>query len=73
MKVKLRFLGTDSDGGSCPTVFATDRGTIVIQGVRVTDPEALADLAARGLPHHETAVEVQPELLRFAELRERGA
>ncbi|MGW3346809.1 hypothetical protein ACWDA3_26150 [Nonomuraea rubra] len=66
--MKLRFLGSDSDGGTCPTVFATDRGTFVIQGDRVTDPEALAELAARGLPAHETVIEVKPELLRFARI-----
>ncbi|MGW0805283.1 hypothetical protein [Nonomuraea sp. NPDC002799] len=63
--MKLRFLGTTSDGGSCPTLYETDRGTFVVQGDRVTDPEALAELAARGLPDHETAVEVRPELLKF--------
>jgi hypothetical protein len=70
--MKLRFLGTDSDGGSCPTVFATDRGTFVIQGDKVTDPEALAELASRGLPDHETAIEVQPALLRFMKPSDSG-
>ncbi|MEU4232270.1 hypothetical protein AB0F17_48925 [Nonomuraea sp. NPDC026600] len=71
--MKLRFLGTTSDGGACPTLYETDRGTIVVQGDKVTDPEALAALRARGLPDHETAVEVRPELLRFAKLDEGGA
>jgi uncharacterized Ntn-hydrolase superfamily protein len=47
-------------GGSCPTVYATDRGTLVVQGAIVTDPEALA---AVNLPAHETLVEIPRELL----------
>ncbi|RZQ59852.1 hypothetical protein [Amycolatopsis suaedae] len=68
--MKLTFLGTDSDKGSSPTAWATDRGTFVVQGYRVTDDEALAALRERGLPDHETAVEVPKELLRF--FTERG-
>lgn len=64
--MKLEFLGTDSTGGSCPTMWRTDRGTLVVQGDKVTDPEALAALRERGLPDHETAVEIDPALLRFA-------
>jgi hypothetical protein len=48
------------DDGTCPAVFETDRGTIVVQGSIVTDPDALA---AMNLPAHETAVEVPAELL----------
>jgi uncharacterized Ntn-hydrolase superfamily protein len=47
-------------GGTCPAVYATDRGTFVVQGSVVTDPDALA---AMDLPTHETAVEVPAELL----------
>jgi hypothetical protein len=47
-------------GGTCPTVYATDRGTYVVQGSVVTDPDALA---AMHLPEHETAVEVPATLL----------
>lgn len=46
-------------GGTCPTLFATDRGTYVVQGAIVTDPDALA---AMNLPEHETAVEVPASL-----------
>jgi hypothetical protein len=42
--MRLHFLGSDSDKGQCPTLYATDRGTYVVQGWRVTDPEALGDL-----------------------------
>jgi len=48
------------DDGTCPTVYATDRGTLVVQGGVVTDPDALA---AMDLPEHETAVEVPAALL----------
>jgi hypothetical protein len=47
-------------GGTCPAVYATDRGTFVVQGSVVTDPDALV---AMELPAHETAVEVPAELL----------
>lgn len=63
--MKLTFLGTNSTSGGCPSVFATDRDTFVVQGVRVTDPDALAALAERGLPDHETAVEIPAALLPY--------
>lgn len=30
--MKLRFIGTTSGGGNCPTLYESDRGTIVVQG-----------------------------------------
>ncbi|WP_345732053.1 hypothetical protein [Cryptosporangium minutisporangium] len=63
--VKLTFRGTNSSHGSCPSVYETDRGTLVIQGWRVTDSEAIAALTERGLPAHETAVEIPMELLGY--------
>ncbi|WP_285730475.1 hypothetical protein [Nocardiopsis sp. ATB16-24] len=62
--MRLEFLGTDSRDGECPTLYRTDRGTIVVQGYKVTDPEALADL--RDLADDETVVEIPEKLLRFA-------
>ncbi|MEC3980438.1 hypothetical protein [Amycolatopsis sp. H20-H5] len=64
--MKLTHLGSTSKNGSCPELYQTDRGTYVIQGTRVTDPEALSALRARGLPDHETVVEVPVALLGFA-------
>jgi hypothetical protein len=61
--MRLTFVGTTSQGGQCPALYTTDRGTIVVQGDRVTDPDAIADL--RDLAPHETAVEVPRELFRF--------
>lgn len=64
--MKLEFLGTTSSKGQCPNLYRTDRGTFVVQGTRITDPDALATLRARGLPEHETAVEIPAALLNFA-------
>jgi hypothetical protein len=61
--VKLTLLGTESENGGSPTLYATDRGTYVVQGWRVSDPEAQAQLV---VPGHETVVEVPAALLRFA-------
>jgi hypothetical protein len=64
--MQLVFLGSTSNSGSCPNLYVTDRGTYVVQGLRVTDPEALATLRERGLPDHEIAVEIPAALLKFA-------
>jgi hypothetical protein len=65
--VRLTFLGTTSDTGNCPTAWATDRGTYLVQGARVTDPEALDRLRAQGngIPDHETVVEIPKDLVQF--------
>ncbi|WP_328343995.1 hypothetical protein [Micromonospora sp. NBC_00421] len=42
--MKLRFLTTSSNSGSCPSLYETDNGDIVVRGYRLTDPEALAQL-----------------------------
>ena len=63
--MKLTFLGTTSQGGDCPTLYETEAGDIVVQGDRLTDPEALAQL--RGVKDTEVFVVVPRELLtRFA-------
>ncbi|MGI5288827.1 hypothetical protein ACQEVF_36520 [Nonomuraea polychroma] len=59
--MRMRFLGSTSEAGACPTLYETDRGTIVVQGLEVTDAEALADL--RDVLDGETAVEVPRELI----------
>lgn len=64
--MKVTFLGTTSKNGGCPTLFATDRGTYLAQGAKVTDPEALAEIQRLGLPDHETVVEIPAALLKFA-------
>ena len=57
--MRLRLLYTDSVPKTCPAVYETDRGTLVVQGGKVTDREARADLA--NLLPGEEAVEVPRE------------
>ncbi|GGK66891.1 hypothetical protein Sme01_10170 [Sphaerisporangium melleum] len=59
--MRLRFLGSTSEAGACPSLYETDRGTIVVQGLTVTDAEAHGDL--RHVLPGESAVEVPRELL----------
>jgi hypothetical protein len=60
--VALRFLGRETGGGGCPTLYETGHGTFVVQGWRVTDPAVLAALGE--VPGHETVVEVPKRLMR---------
>jgi hypothetical protein len=60
--MQLIHLGTSSGKDGCPSVYATDRGTFVVQGWRLLDAEALAQLE---MPDHETAVEIPAALLAF--------
>jgi hypothetical protein len=60
--VKLKFLGKDSTPGDSPTLYATDRGTYVIQGWKVTDSEALSQMK---IPERETCIEVPKGLMRY--------
>lgn len=62
----LRFIGTTSDDGDCPTLYEVEAtGDILVQGDRVTDPAQLARL--RDVKESETFVTVPRELLtRFA-------
>lgn len=57
-----RLAGDCPDGRTCPTVFKTDRGTIVVQGYKL----AADDLAQIVLPDGETAVEISITLLEEA-------
>jgi hypothetical protein len=59
--VKLTFLGKDSGKSGCPSLYSTDRGTIVVQGWRISDPETLAQME---IPDHETVLEVPAALFR---------
>jgi hypothetical protein len=61
--VRLRFLGTNSEQGTCPAVYETDRGTFAVQGTLIRDPEALADCVSRG--SDEVVVEIPKELVRY--------
>lgn len=65
-------LGTSSGGGGCPTVYLSERGTLVVQGTTVTDPDALDQIQqhhiqqhGNGIPAHESCVEIPASLLPF--------
>jgi hypothetical protein len=64
MSIKMRLLGTSSGKNGCPALYATDRGTYVVQGKRVTDAEAIAALV--DVRDDEFYVEIPKDLLRFA-------
>ncbi|WP_404959443.1 hypothetical protein [Streptomyces sp. 147326] len=57
--MKVRKLVTSCENGDCPTLYATDRGTLLVQGETPTD-HGLA------VPAHETLVEIPMELIRKA-------
>ncbi len=63
--ILTRLAGECPDGNTCPAVFATDDGSVVVQGRRI-DPVILAQLR---LGADEYAVEVPVELLREAAQR----
>src|SRR6266480_4853719 len=58
--MQLTFLGKETTGGQSPTLYATNRGTYVVQGWIVTDPYILVRLT---LSDDETVVEVPGRLL----------
>lgn len=58
---KLTLLSSLCGTGTCPTVYRTDRGTLVVQGYTVT-----ADQADLDLPAGEQLVEIPAELLAAA-------
>jgi len=73
--MKLRFLGKVTESGNSPTLYDTDeimfgKPVYVVQGWKLTDPEALARL---NLPDHEAAVAVPKELMRYVPKENRGA
>ena len=62
MRVTLVGKDPDSNPTGSPTVYRTDRGSWVVQGWEVTDPEALATM---DIPAGETAVEIPDRMLQF--------
>ena len=60
--MQLRFLGGNSGQDGSPRVYATDRGTFVVQGYKVEDAETLHQLS---IPDHETCIEIPAELLAY--------
>ena len=59
--------GPGAEPANSPTVYRTDRGLWIIQGIVVDDPEALAVLR---LPEGETAVEIPDHMLRLLQRQE---
>ena len=64
--MRLRLLGTESGHNGCPALYATDRDTYVVQGKRVFDEEAVADLV--DVRDDEFYVEIPKALLRYARM-----
>lgn len=60
--MKIRFLGKVSTPNDSPTLFETDRETLLVQGYVVTDPEALSQMR---IPDGETVVEVPKSLMKY--------
>jgi hypothetical protein len=62
MKLTLVAGDPDSAPKNSPTLYKTDRGSWVVQGWVVDDPDALATL---DLPNGETAVEIPDRMIQF--------
>jgi hypothetical protein len=65
--MQLRFLGTNSTGGDCPTLYVTDEGSYIVQGWEVYANDMLMQL---DVPEGQTVVEVPTEL--FEHLKRDG-
>lgn len=59
--IRLRMLTSSCDSSSCPTIYESDRGTLVVQGYAVS-----AGDAGVALPDGELLVEIPVDLLRAA-------
>ncbi|MYY02476.1 hypothetical protein [Streptomyces sp. ATexAB-D23] len=57
--MKLTRLVGQCDEGECPAIYATDRGTLAVQGSRLADH-------GLNVPVHEALVEIPVELIRKA-------
>jgi hypothetical protein len=64
IRVQLTFVGKDPDSNptGSPTIYRTDRGSWVVQGWAVTDPDALAQM---NVPEGEACVEIPDRMLQF--------
>jgi len=61
--MRLRFLGTSSEQGTCPAVYETDRGTLAVQGTLISDPDALGDCVNLGAD--EVVIEIPKALVPY--------
>ncbi|SFF63324.1 hypothetical protein SAMN05216251_12225 [Actinacidiphila alni] len=57
--MELTRLVGSCDDGDCPTLYVTDRGTLAVQGTRLTEH-------GLSIPAHETMVEIPVDLIRKA-------
>lgn len=62
MRLTLVASDPNSNPDNSPTLYKTDRGSWVVQGWEVTDPEALAAL---NVPEGETVVEIPDRMIPF--------
>ncbi|RMI38795.1 hypothetical protein [Streptomyces triticirhizae] len=57
--MKLTRLVGECEDGDCPTIYATDRGTLIVQGSKVEGHQLR-------ISEHETLVEISADLIRKA-------
>ncbi|GAA1691907.1 hypothetical protein GCM10009745_41620 [Kribbella yunnanensis] len=62
MKLTLVAGDPESAPKNSPTLYKTDRGSWVVQGWVIDDPDALATL---NLPNGESAVEIPDRMIQF--------
>lgn len=62
MRLTLVAGDPNSNPDNSPTLYKTDRGSWVVQGWEVTDPEALGALS---VPEGETVVEIPDRMIPF--------
>lgn len=62
MQIRLIAGDPDSIPDNSPTLYRTDRGSWVVQGWVVTDPEALDGMS---IPEGETCVEIPDRMIPF--------
>ena len=62
--MQITFVAKDPESkpDGSPTLYRTDRGSWVVQGWKVADPDVLAEM---DIPDHETAVEIPDRLVPF--------
>jgi hypothetical protein len=59
--IRLELLSSQCGNSSCPTIYRTDRGTLVVQGYAVAPEQA-----GVSLPEGELLVEIPTDLLAAA-------
>jgi hypothetical protein len=59
-KMGLHVVASSCSAGSCPTIYRTDHGTLLVQGYMITEQTGVE------LPHGEMLVEIPVELLAEA-------